>query len=41
MHAKIKNNIVRDQHVVFFYNFEALFTNNKQLLQKSVILKDY
>lgn len=37
MHAKIKNNIVRDEYVVFFYNFEALFTKNKQILPKSVI----
>ena len=38
MHAKIKNNIVRAQYIVFFYNFGALFAKNKQLLQKSVIL---
>lgn len=38
MHAKIKNYIVRDEYVIFFYNFGASFTKNKQFLSKSVIL---
>lgn len=37
MHAKINNNIVRNEYVIFFYTFEGPFAKNKQLLPTSVI----